>query len=265
MATGAAETPVAFPGWTLPGVMTIGAAQILINRERVLPGKQTVIVGSSDFALELVMQLLATGVQVHAIIEKSSSLKAENPEIIESFTKLNVPVFLNSQIVSAEGKGRVANVKIGGRSNSFNVIERDVDFVCVDGGRHPILEPFTLFSCDLHYRARLGGWLPQYNTNLETSAIGLYAAGNAAGITHQAGIFLTGGIAGLAAAIALDVPLKKSALERKQMFWSSLANVESGVFQATWEARIAHMEQSIQELLSKDPLDWKTTLTKGGR
>ncbi|MDA6131203.1 hypothetical protein OSK38_28040, partial [Escherichia coli] len=52
VASGAAEKAVAFPKWTLPGIMTIGAAQTLINRDFVLPGREAVIVGSSDFAME---------------------------------------------------------------------------------------------------------------------------------------------------------------------------------------------------------------------
>ncbi|PAF14454.1 sarcosine oxidase subunit alpha, partial [Shouchella clausii] len=31
VATGAAEFPIPVPGWTLPGVMSIGAAQVMTN------------------------------------------------------------------------------------------------------------------------------------------------------------------------------------------------------------------------------------------
>src|SRR5699024_6245489 len=47
--TGAADEASVFPGWEMPGVMTVGAAQILMNREHVLPGKNSFILGSNTF------------------------------------------------------------------------------------------------------------------------------------------------------------------------------------------------------------------------
>src|SRR4030095_12979490 len=37
LATGAQERPVPFPGWTLPGVLTVGAAQILLKNAGQIP------------------------------------------------------------------------------------------------------------------------------------------------------------------------------------------------------------------------------------
>lgn len=46
IATGAQERPVPFPGWTLPGVMTCGAAQILLKTSGLAPESPVVIAGS---------------------------------------------------------------------------------------------------------------------------------------------------------------------------------------------------------------------------
>src|SRR5699024_9405137 len=73
-ATGAAEKPLVFPKWTLPGIMTAGAAQIFINREMVKPGHEMLMVGSGDFALEVCFQLHEAGVKVKGIIEKNSKI-----------------------------------------------------------------------------------------------------------------------------------------------------------------------------------------------
>jgi NADPH-dependent 2,4-dienoyl-CoA reductase/sulfur reductase-like enzyme len=48
LATGATENAVAFPGWDLPGVMGAGAAQTMINVNRVLPGKKVLMLGSGN-------------------------------------------------------------------------------------------------------------------------------------------------------------------------------------------------------------------------
>src|SRR5690625_4162180 len=45
IATGAAESAAPIPRWTLPGVMSIGAAQVMTNVHRVKVGEKGVIVG----------------------------------------------------------------------------------------------------------------------------------------------------------------------------------------------------------------------------
>ena len=48
ISTGAAENALRFKGWTLPGVMGAGAAQTMVNVNRVLPGKRILMVGSGN-------------------------------------------------------------------------------------------------------------------------------------------------------------------------------------------------------------------------
>lgn len=43
LATGAAEYSIPLPGWTLPGVMSIGAAQVMTNVHRVQVGKKELL------------------------------------------------------------------------------------------------------------------------------------------------------------------------------------------------------------------------------
>ena len=45
IATGAFEKGLAFPGWTLPGVMTTGAGQSLLRSYQVAPGEAIAIAG----------------------------------------------------------------------------------------------------------------------------------------------------------------------------------------------------------------------------
>ena len=59
VATGAGQNPLILPGWTLPGVITAGAAQTMINVHRVLPGHQAVIIGIDPLGLA-VAQLLGS-------------------------------------------------------------------------------------------------------------------------------------------------------------------------------------------------------------
>ena len=53
LATGAMERPVPFEGWTLPGVMTVGAAQTLLKSSRLLPCEDVVLAGTGPLLLPL--------------------------------------------------------------------------------------------------------------------------------------------------------------------------------------------------------------------
>ena len=68
VATGACEKPVAVPGWTLPGVMTVGAAQVLTNVHRVRPGRRALVVGIDPLALTVARQLALAGVEVVGVV-----------------------------------------------------------------------------------------------------------------------------------------------------------------------------------------------------
>ncbi len=61
LATGAQERPAPFPGWTLPGVLTVGAAQILMKNAREIPQVAPWIAGSGPLVLLYMVQLLRAG------------------------------------------------------------------------------------------------------------------------------------------------------------------------------------------------------------
>jgi sarcosine oxidase subunit alpha len=68
LATGAAEIPVPVEGWTLPGVMSIGAAQVLTNVHLVKPGDRGIIVGLNVLGLAIARELAVAGVNIAAIV-----------------------------------------------------------------------------------------------------------------------------------------------------------------------------------------------------
>nr|MBA3415018.1 (2Fe-2S)-binding protein [Chloroflexia bacterium] len=68
IATGAAEVPIPIPGWTLPGVMTIGAGQVLATQHRVRPGNTGIVVGINPLSLAIARELGMAGTEVTAIV-----------------------------------------------------------------------------------------------------------------------------------------------------------------------------------------------------
>ena len=69
LATGAQERPVPFPGWTLPGVLTVGAAQILLKSSGQIPDKPVWVAGSGPLPLLYLTQLLRAGGQVAGFLD----------------------------------------------------------------------------------------------------------------------------------------------------------------------------------------------------
>ena len=61
LATGAYEQIRPVPGWTLPGVMTVGGLQTLARSYRVAPGSRIVIAGNGPLCLQTAAELLDGG------------------------------------------------------------------------------------------------------------------------------------------------------------------------------------------------------------
>jgi thioredoxin reductase len=71
LATGAQERPYPFAGWTLPGVMTAGAAQIMLKAHGIVP-EGAVLAGNGPLLYLLASQLIKAGYPPKMILETSS-------------------------------------------------------------------------------------------------------------------------------------------------------------------------------------------------
>jgi sarcosine oxidase subunit alpha len=67
IATGAAETAAPIPGWTLPGVMTIGAAQVMTNVHRVRVGNKGVVAGVNMLSIAIARELQLAGITLSCL------------------------------------------------------------------------------------------------------------------------------------------------------------------------------------------------------
>ncbi|RYY67054.1 MAG: FAD-binding protein, partial [Comamonadaceae bacterium] len=68
LASGAMERPFPIPGWTLPGVMGAGAAQILYKSAGALPKEPVVLAGCGPLLYLLASQYLQAGVTLKAVV-----------------------------------------------------------------------------------------------------------------------------------------------------------------------------------------------------
>ncbi|MDR4156722.1 sarcosine oxidase subunit alpha, partial [Bacillus cereus] len=80
---GAAEYSIPLPCWTLPGVMSNGAAQGMTNVDRVQVGKKGISIGANILSFSLLSELQLAGITVdHIVLPETSELsqKAGEPE-----------------------------------------------------------------------------------------------------------------------------------------------------------------------------------------
>lgn len=71
LASGAQERPTPFPGWTLPGVMSAGAAQVLMKNAGLLP-RDAVLAGSGPLLYLIAAQMIEAGAPPKALVETQS-------------------------------------------------------------------------------------------------------------------------------------------------------------------------------------------------
>ncbi len=118
LATGARERFMPFPGWTLPGVMSTGAAQILIKQSGVLPARQTLVGGAGLFLNAVAGDILKNGGRVSAVVDeaaRSTGLPrpglvfgawrkfAEGGAVLARLLASRTPMFSRTRIVAARG------------------------------------------------------------------------------------------------------------------------------------------------------------------
>lgn len=236
LATGARETVTPFPGWTLPGVMTVGAAQLLVKRHGVSPagpGQRVLIAGSGPLLLPAAAKLIEAGAHILGVLEAvhvgpnlavaPHSLsgvfewapalwdrRGESWHYLSAMRRGRVPYLFGRAVVRATGTDRVEAVDVArldrsgaplpGRTETW-----PVDLLCVGYGLAPNIELAQLAGARVIYSAALGGWAVEVDekSGVRTNVPGLFVAGETAGISGASSALLSGRIAALSAAASL--------------------------------------------------------------
>jgi len=73
LATGAQERPMPLPGWTLPGVMTVGGAQTMLKTSAT-GADDAVFIGTGPLFYLTIWQYLRAGFQIRAVLDTASLL-----------------------------------------------------------------------------------------------------------------------------------------------------------------------------------------------
>ena len=220
LANGAHERPMAFPGWTLPGVITAGAAQSLLKGQGVLPGRRILMTGTGPLQIAVAAQLVRAGANLVGVLEgsKAGGLLSsgrrfwgqwdrigEGIQYYRTLRSARVPLMLGRTVVRAFGDSSLEGVTIAELDDNWRPIagtqsEIKVDTLCLGFGLVPSTKLARLVGCDLTYDVALGGHVPLHDDSMQTSKEGVFVAGEAAGIAGARAAELQGRIAGISAA-----------------------------------------------------------------
>ncbi len=170
LAPGAYERGVPFPGWTLPGVMTTGAAQTLWRSYGVVPGERVLVSGNGPLNMQVAAELTAAGATVVAVVELAPApvprravalgrMARADPRLIRDgvryrarLARARVPVIQGSVVTRVEGDGRAQTATVGavdasGRPRAGSERRFEVDAVCVGLGFVPSTEIARSLGC----------------------------------------------------------------------------------------------------------------------
>ena len=220
VAAGAHDRVQAFPGWTLPGVMTPGAAQRLAKTSGVPPGRRTVLAGSGPFLLPVAGAIIKAGGRLVEVVEAQSSflptlpLLAVHPSRWLETLRLLSPILaartrfrFGEIVVAASGEERVREVELApldtdGQPNfARRRVVSNIDSLLVGFGFQPQTELTAVLGCRHHFDEEAGGWCCTVERDCcATDVSGVYAAGEVCGVNGAVPAALSGRIAGLAAA-----------------------------------------------------------------
>ena len=226
LATGTYERIAAFPGWTLPGVMTTGAAQTLLKEQGILPGQRIVLAGTGPLQLITAAALLKAGATVAAVLEGNAltgkimryfwqslrTLPGQRNRLSEGWQswralrKANVPYLTGWGVIAAEGKDSVTGARIAKLDHNWRPVsgsERRLscDTLCINYGFTPAAELSHLLGLRFQWRPEQGGFVPLRDAQMQSSVPGVFVVGDGAGVGGAALAMLEGQIAGQSAAM----------------------------------------------------------------
>lgn len=216
LATGAQERPFPIPGWTLPGVMTAGAAQALLKTSGLVPSGRVVLAGSGPLLWLLAAQYLKVGVAIDLLLDtKPKGRYAEAATHALGFltsdyfmrgfkllrdVRARVKVVEHVTALAAEGDGRLAMLRYE-QDGTTQAIEADV--LLLHHGVVPGINLAVAAGCALRWNEIQVYWEPAVDDWGGTTVPNLFVAGDGAGVTGADAAVASGQLAALAVANAL--------------------------------------------------------------
>ena len=214
LATGALERPFPIPGWTLPGVMTCGAAQILLKSSGVGLDGKVILAGTGPLLWLLAAQYRRAGVRMDAMLDTTphrnwlaamphlpkflQSIYAAKGRLLLHEVKASVKVVRGVTALAARGEGRLQEVayRVGHRRE----IRLPADTLLLHQGVVPNVNLASAIGCVHHWDETQLCFVPEIDEWGRSSVAGVSIAGDGGGIAGAEAAAETGRLAALDAA-----------------------------------------------------------------
>jgi NADPH-dependent 2,4-dienoyl-CoA reductase/sulfur reductase-like enzyme len=214
LATGAIERPVPIPGWTLPGVMTVGAAQTLLKTADLVPTGRVVLAGQGPLLYLAASQLVRAAAPPGLILDTTapadyrrclSALRRGRPRprmllaglaAIAAIKRAGIQVRHGVRGLRALGAGALERVAWEGG-------ETGADHLFVHQGLIPNLQISLALQLRHEWNDDQLCWQPVLDPWGQTSLPGIAVAGDGGRILGAAAARLSGELAALDAAMML--------------------------------------------------------------
>ena len=214
LATGTTERPLPVPGWTLPGVMTVGGAQIALKTAGLVPTGATWIAGQGPLLLLYAAQALRAGGRIAGILDLSDPAARRTallhlPKALRTpsmlvkglgwrreIARAGVP-WLRADSLRAIGEGALQEItfRTGGRER-----REPADLLLLHDGVVPSVQITRALGCAHAWDAAQRCWRPVTDEWGVTSLPGVLVAGDGAGVGGWQSAGISGRLAALGAA-----------------------------------------------------------------
>ncbi|MDX3929826.1 MAG: FAD-dependent oxidoreductase [Shinella sp.] len=225
IATGAMERPMPVPGWTLPGVMTAGAAQIALKSAAIVPAGRVVLAGCGPLIYLLAAQLLDAGAEIAALLDTTDRRRypaavRHLPDFLRSpyFRKglslllkvrRSVPVVsgITALRILGDRKAETIEFHTGHRKRTVAA-----DCVLLHQGIVPNINLASAAGCAIEWNERQRAFQPATDTEGGSSLPGIFVAGDGGGIGGAQHAEVCGRIAAFAALRTIGLAVPETAL-----------------------------------------------------
>jgi NADPH-dependent 2,4-dienoyl-CoA reductase/sulfur reductase-like enzyme len=216
VAAGAHERPFAIPGWTLPGVLSVGAAQLLLKSSGQVPAGRAVLAGCGPLLWLLAAQYLKAGVAVDALLDTTprgryaeaashalgfltSDYFAKGLRLLRE-VRARVKVVEHVTALAAEGERALERVRYEANGVAATL---DADLLLLHQGIVPGVNLTSAMGCDHRWNEMQASFEPVRDAWGGTTLPNVFVAGDAGGIVGAEASEAQGHLAALAVANGL--------------------------------------------------------------
>lgn len=197
IATGAYERPMPIPGWTLPGVMTAGAAQIMMKSRGAIPKGRIALAGSGPLLLLVAHQLAQAGANIVAFLETTRTidyikavpflpmalgaprLLAKGLALKAALRKFNVPHYTGVHDLKCSGSETFKSISFKSAHTTHEVI---ADKLLLHEGIVPNVQISRQVELDHSWNTAQRYWQPVLDEWGHSSADHIFVAGDGGSI-----------------------------------------------------------------------------------